>query len=91
MTQQGWLGAWMSMEHCGGSKLCTMHPQTGFQLRLCTGSGDAVKQPGRERGKEKEQGLGMLMPGTHLVKSSSPIMCRGMGEYREGVTWGGTG
>lgn len=36
-------------------------------------------------------GIGMLMPGTHLVKSSSPIMCRGMGEYRDGVTWGGMG
>lgn len=36
-------------------------------------------------------GIGMLMPGAHLVKSSSPIMCRGMGEYRDGVTWGGMG
>lgn len=28
---------------------------------------------------------------THLVKSSSPIMCRGMGEYLDGVTCGGAG
>lgn len=68
-----------------------MHPQTGSWLKLCTGSREEVKQPERERRKEKEQVLGMLMPGTHLVKSSSPIICRGMGEYRDGVTWGGTG
>lgn len=33
----------------GGPRLCTMHPQTGFWPRLCTGSGDEVKQPGTER------------------------------------------
>lgn len=45
---------------------------------------------GKEK-KGKKQGLGMLMPSTYLVKSSSPIMCRGMGEYRDGVTCGGMG
>lgn len=35
--------------------------------------------------------MGMPICSSHLVKSSSPIMCRGMGEYLEGVTCGGTG
>lgn len=89
LTQQGWSQGVSTELIMGTSSIapCT----TDGLWKLCTGSRDGVKPPQRESEGMRRSMTGMLTPGTHLVKSSSPIMCRGMGEYRDGVTWGGMG
>lgn len=62
--------------HCRGPKICTRYPQTGFWARLCTGSGDEVKQLWREREERKEAGIrdahAQYLPGEVVVPNHVP-------------------